>query len=243
MASEYGIDTKKLSTHVAQRAIDRFLDFAEAKVKEKWAQHKNKNIALFAEYIQAQSKRCALVRTLIYDKQSAHLPDIYVPLRARRSVGIGRNSRFEELTTEGIINLLGEERSRKQKQERTTPAVILSAPAGAGKTFFMRNLYIKLAASSQSKVPIFLEARELNRVPLTDFAGIITTAFSVAGQELSREQAVDGLKCGIFLILIDGFDELRVSHERSTPYGTSTTLANRRVMSERNTQDWTRMIS
>lgn len=37
MATEYGIDTSKLCTHIAQRAIDRLLDFAEAKVKEKWA--------------------------------------------------------------------------------------------------------------------------------------------------------------------------------------------------------------
>ena len=69
----YVVDTTKLTTHIAQRAIDRILDFGEAKIKEKWAQHKNKNTASFANYIQAQSKRCALVRTLIYDNQSAHL--------------------------------------------------------------------------------------------------------------------------------------------------------------------------
>jgi predicted NACHT family NTPase len=213
MASNYGIDTTKLSTAVAQRAIDRILDFAEAKVKEKWAQHKNKNTTLFAEYIQAQSTRCALVRTLIYDKQSSYLPDIYVPLRASTRLGIGRKSQLKELTTEDFINLLGEER-RPEPKERSTLAAVLSAPAGAGKTFFIRNLYIRLAASSHSKVPIFLEARELNRIQLTDFAGIISTVFRVTGYEFSREQAVDGLKSGIFLILIDGFDELRVSNER-----------------------------
>jgi hypothetical protein len=182
-----GIDTTKLSTHIAQRAIDRILDFAEAKVKEKWAQHKNKNTALFTNYMQAQSKRCALVRTLIYDKQSAHLPDIYVPLRASVNVGgIGRKSHYEDLTTEGIIKLLGEEREPDSKDRRTF-AGVLSGPAGAGKSFFMRNLYIKLAASSQSKVPVFLDARELNAIPLTDLAGLIKTAFHIAGQEFSKE--------------------------------------------------------
>ena len=29
MAIEYEIDTTKLATHIAKRAIDRFLDFAE----------------------------------------------------------------------------------------------------------------------------------------------------------------------------------------------------------------------
>lgn len=213
MAAEHGIDTRKLSTHVAQRAIDRLLDFAEAKVKEKWAQHKNKNTALFADYMQAQSKRCALVRTLIYDRQTAHLLDLYVPLRARMLFGIGRKSRHQEVTTEDMISLLGKQGDGRE-EGRKTLAAVLSAPAGAGKTFFMRNLYIKLAASSQSKVPVFLDARELNGIPFTDFAGVITTAFRIAGQQLSREQAVDGLKTGIFLILIDGFDELRLSHAR-----------------------------
>ena len=73
-------------------------------MKEKWAQHKNKNTALFAQYIEAQSKRCAHVRTLVYDKQSAHLPDIDVPLRARMFVGIGRKHRPKDLTTEDIMN-------------------------------------------------------------------------------------------------------------------------------------------
>ena len=89
MTTEYGIDTTKLATHIAKHAIDRFLEFAEAKVKERWAQHKNKNTALFDQYIKSQSKNCAKIRTLVYDKQSAYLPDIYVPLRARMYLQTG----------------------------------------------------------------------------------------------------------------------------------------------------------
>ncbi len=128
--------------------------------------------------------------------------------------GFGRRSRYKDKTTEDLINLLDVEHDQKTKERRTF-AGVLSGPAGAGKSFFMRQVYIKLAESSQSKkVPLFLEARELNSIPLTDFAGMITTAFRIAGQELSKEQAADGLKSGIFSILIDGFDELRLSHER-----------------------------
>jgi hypothetical protein len=213
MVDGHGVDAGKISTQLAQRAIDRLLEFAEAIVKERWAKHKNKDTSLFADYMQAQSKRCALIRTLIYDKQSAHLPDVYVPLRAAMMIGYGRGSHDRTLTTEELVRLLEKERGKKET-ERQTLATILVAPAGAGKTFFMRNLYIKLAQLSQSKIPIFLDARELNRSPLTDFAGVVTTAFRVAGYELSREQALDGLKAGMFIVLIDGFDELRQSHER-----------------------------
>jgi hypothetical protein len=79
---------------------------------------------------------------------------------------------------------------------RKTFAGVVSGQAGAGKSFFMRNLYINLAKSSLSKVPIFLEARELNASALTDFAGLIATAFRTAGQEFSKEQAAEGLKSG-----------------------------------------------
>jgi hypothetical protein len=113
------INTTKLFTHVAQRAIDRILDLAEAKVKEKWARHKNRNKALFVNYMKAQSKRCAFVRTLIYDKQSAYLPDIYVKLRATKLDVTHRNV---EVTTQDVINLLGEERDNKAKERRTLAA-------------------------------------------------------------------------------------------------------------------------
>ena len=118
MASEHGIDTAKLSTHVAQRAVDRLLDFAEAKIKEKWAQHKNRNTALFAEYMQTQSKTCAQVRTLISDKQSGNLLNIYVPLRVNEFGSLRRRFHVRELTTHDIINLLGEERDEKRKEKR-----------------------------------------------------------------------------------------------------------------------------
>ena len=213
MATEYEIDAPKLFTHIAQRAIDQLFDLAEAKVKETLARHKNKNKEVFANYMQAQSERCALVRNLVSDNQSARLSDIYVPLRASLSVGHGRKSRYEDKTTEEITNLLREECEPKAGIRRTF-AGLLSAQAGAGKSFFMRNLYTKLTASSQAKVPIFLEARELNAISQTDFAGIIKVAFSIAGQELLKEQAAEGLKSGIFLILIDGFDELSRSCER-----------------------------
>jgi hypothetical protein len=162
----------------------------------------------------AQSSKCALVRTLIYDKQSVHLPDIYVPLRTQMLMRRGSGgSNFIELETDDMIRLLNDERDPKTTERRTF-AGVLSAPAGAGKTFFMRNLYIKLAASSDSRIPVFLDARELNRIPTVDFVGILVTAFRIAGQELSREQAFDGLKSGIFTVLMDGFDEVRVSYER-----------------------------
>lgn len=136
-----------------------------------------------------------------------------MPLRVQVSIRRDQKSHLVELTTEGMISVLEDDRVYEEGHRKTI-AAILSAQAGAGKTFFMRNLYVTLAASSKSKVPIFFEARELNRIPPTDFAGIVTTSFHTTGHELSREQAIDGLKSGLFIILIDGFDELTVAREQ-----------------------------
>jgi hypothetical protein len=70
-----------------------------------------------------------------------------------------------------------------------------------------------MVTSGQSKIPIFLEARELNDAKLMDFEGMIMLSFKLAGFELSKEQAIDGLKSGIFSFIFDGFDELRRSQE------------------------------
>jgi NACHT domain len=212
MTTDGSIDTGQLTTGVAKRAIDRALDYLEGKIKEKWAQHKNKSEQIFSEYIRAQSKRCSLVRTLIFDKQSSNLSDIYVPLQVRMRSGAGRLSSWAELSEHALIEIISE--TRDQSRSRATLAGVVSGPAGSGKSFFMRNLYIELAKSEISKIPVFIEARDLNNIGKTDVSGVIQNAFKVVGCSISLEQVSEGLKAGLFCILIDGFDELRVSIER-----------------------------
>jgi hypothetical protein len=139
MQSEQLVDARKISTGIAQRAVDRLIDFAEAKIKAKWAEHRNKTTNAFADYVANQNQRCSLVRTLIYDKQSAKLEDIYVPLSVsvvghedwRQTVALS-DKEFSSLITQG------------PDEEGFCFSGFIVGPAGSGKSFLMRHLYLQI---------------------------------------------------------------------------------------------------
>jgi hypothetical protein len=205
MPADDFIDTKKVSTSIAQRAVDRILDIAEEKIRERWAKHKNKTTKAFSDYIIKQTKRCAVVRTLIYDKQSARFEDIYVPQFLSVSKrGDWRSTR--EVVGEEFTTMLVE--ARDPGNFRPNFCGLIFGPAGSGKSFLMRYLFLTLAKQKLDKIPVFIEARNLNDRKLTDLAGTIASEFESLGIELSREQALDALNTGLFIVLIDGIDEL-----------------------------------
>jgi len=126
--------------------------------------------------------------------------------------GSGLTLQNNDLSSTELINLLFEERD--PKQYRKTFAGSISGPAGAGKSFFMRHLYLELTRSERSRIPVFLEARDLNDSPPLDFPRVIMKAFKASGCDISVERAKEGLLAGLFCILFDGFDEIRISLEQ-----------------------------
>lgn len=204
------IDTGKISTDLAQRAIDRLLVFAENKIKERWAKHKNQTAGIFDNYIKKQANKCRFVRTLIFDKQSADINKIYVPMLIRAPKQ-GKWQEKQDVTSKQLIQLLKKERD--PDKQRHTFAAAITGPAGSGKSFFMRHLFLELAGTKGDKVPLFIEARDLNSHRPLSIAQVITANFEQTGVNITEEQARDGLESGLFIVLIDGFDELRLSHE------------------------------
>src|SRR5262249_32966318 len=78
-----------------------------------------------------------------------------------------------------------------------------------------RYLFISTVESSKSKkIPIFLEARELNDASRMNFADMIALSFQLAGLTITNEQVIDGLNTGLFIFIFDGFDEIRQIDEQ-----------------------------
>jgi len=49
MAADF-VDHRKIATELTQRAIDRIITIGEAKLREYWARHKNRDISTYANY-------------------------------------------------------------------------------------------------------------------------------------------------------------------------------------------------
>jgi hypothetical protein len=81
--------------------------------------------------------------------------------------------------------------------------------AGMGKSLFMKHSFFAVQEVSRSRIPIFLELRTFNRMTPADLETRIFEDFEQHDTPISKEQVTHGAKSGLFLLLLDGFDELK----------------------------------
>jgi hypothetical protein len=84
---------------------------------------------------------------------------------------------------------------------------VVSGNGGAGKTFAMRNLWLKLFEGKLEKAPILVELRRLNSLSSYDLVSFIRA--SAFGATAPSERAFEYFcEKGSFVFLLDGFDEV-----------------------------------
>lgn len=84
---------------------------------------------------------------------------------------------------------------------------VISATAGFGKSMVMRYFALALYENPIGRIPIFLELRNLNRVSSPNIVDFIHSSYRQTS-EIQSESFRIGLESGIFVLLLDGFDEL-----------------------------------
>ncbi|MDB5418065.1 MAG: putative signal transduction protein with Nacht domain [Phenylobacterium sp.] len=189
------LDTKRLATEAASKALDRIIAGAEKRVRESWARHRNRNLASYASYIEKRAGELNGVRNLIYEHKSANLYDIYVP-----ATFVGRTPISDDQLIRSLNTDQGEGVARR------TRALVVAGRAGSGKSLFMRHAFF--STLKYSRVPIFVELRGLNSpdVPLEKIFLLELGRLAIG---VMSEQVDEGLKAGLFTILLDGLDELK----------------------------------
>lgn len=108
------------------------------------------------------------------------------------------------------LGLITEERVSAKDVVSRYPRLMLLGKPGAGKTTFLKYLAIQCINSEliSKKIPIFITLKDFaeaeNKVSLLDF---IQNYF--LNYEVNKEQFIELLKHGRFLLLLDGLDEVR----------------------------------
>jgi NACHT domain len=201
------LDEKGIATNLTKRAIDRILSFAEKNVLERWARHKNSTFESFANYLDQKSRRCRQVRNLFNDSTSSNIDDVYVPTRFMHGlIKLSENDLFRAITNTNI-----------SKQNRRAHAAIIRGPAGSGKSLFLKHAFLELQKIGQNRIPIMLELRSLNSRRLSnpnnpevsEWLHILQSEISAYGNDISVSQVEDALKYGMFVIILDGIDEIK----------------------------------
>lgn len=140
----------------------------------------------FSPYMEQCYKRNRFVRIICQGDADVDLLEIYVPSFFKH--GGKRNIPDAELTYR--INEGGN--------------FVITGKGGAGKTFFMRKLWLDMFQSNE-KTPIFLELRKLNDVSFTSVETFIRASIS---SDLPESLFEKFCQEGKFIFILDGFDEL-----------------------------------
>lgn len=85
-----------------------------------------------------------------------------------------------------------------------TRNVVITGAGGAGKTFFMRRLWLDIFKENQ-RVPVFLELRKLNDLSTVDIFSFVRASIS---DKLTDDIFTKFCEAGRFIFIFDGFDEL-----------------------------------
>jgi predicted NACHT family NTPase len=144
-------------------------------------------------YLENTILKCSFIKTIISREVPVRLIDIYVPPRLRHG-----NRFFDEfMFLEGL-----------PKRKR----VLIVGSAGSGKSVFLRYLFLTQLERSGGRVPLFIELREINSSPETELLRFMLRSITGPGAIITEDQFKDGLREGLFTLILDGFDE--VDHDR-----------------------------
>jgi hypothetical protein len=205
------IDEKSIVPDLSQRAINRILSFGKGQVEKYLARHENRDIKSYSDYIIKKSPQESTIRNFIYDVSSVNLYAIYVQTRIRTGSDVVPGDNIIRALTETVNTV--DSKTHWIGNRRLTRAIVVSGTAGMGKALFMKHAFIQIRESESARIPMLIELRSFNRLPNASIEDRIFEDIIAIGTRVIAEQIVIGLESGLFVILLDGMDELNVDKQ------------------------------
>jgi hypothetical protein len=140
-------------------------------------------------YAKESLSKISYVKTILYRDKNVHLSNFYVEtLFIHQEKIVSQDGFFE----------------RYQNKSK----VIVSGSAGCGKSIFMRYAALKFIDSTTRKIPIFVELRFINHSHSSILQFIHKEIIEPALASVDIVLFDYALQSGLFILLLDGFDEL-----------------------------------
>lgn len=143
-----------------------------------------------APHLENTFKRCIRIKTLINPATQSDFLSIYSTQRF--------TFRDQELDQFDLVENLKDGPKH----------VIVTGTGGAGKSMFMKYLWLSLFVAGDGKIPIFVELRNLNKITQADIVPYLFYTLTRGKSRLSIESFRRGLERGEFYVILDGYDEL-----------------------------------
>lgn len=145
----------------------------------------------FERYLKVATEKNSKVKTLIYRQEPKDLQKIY------ECIGVSLG--MKEINTKQVNNLL-----------HIGHKLIITGTGGIGKTTLLKYLFLNTIETT-NYIPILVELRSVNNMEMEDVA-VVNLVFNVLekhGLEMEREYFKYSLEAGRYLILFDGYDEVK----------------------------------
>jgi hypothetical protein len=212
MASEL-VDQTTLLTALASHAIDRIQNVGENFLQEYWTKHRGRDLRTYVAYLARKRVKAAFVRNFLFSTSNSSLDDIYIPTIISEDFRNG-NELLQALCSPNekngqAVSSVAQSTKAEKIPDRPTRALGIVGKAGAGKSLFLKHAFFEIQRIDSKRIPLLLEARAFNRAPISDLEARIFDDIASLDIQVTPEQIKYGLRSGLFVILLDGVDELK----------------------------------
>lgn len=140
------------------------------------------------EYLQSQTEKYYFTNTFLHRIEKVRFHDIYYPIKATH----GSSVTTDFLDLNGVLENYG--------------CITIIGSAGSGKTTLMKHFFL-YSVIAKEKIPLLIELRNLNEYK-GDFEALINDRILKSKVKPSGGTLKRALESGIFLFLLDGYDEI-----------------------------------
>lgn len=147
----------------------------------------------FEKYLTESEKHVSMAKTILYGQTPKHLYSFF------ECMGITNKRKI--IDTSDVNNILS-----------IGHKIIITGTGGIGKSMLMRHCFLN-AISNTDLIPVLIELRGLNEYSLEDISieNFIYNTLNIFGFKLEQEYFSYSLETGCYLILFDGYDEVKNS--------------------------------
>lgn len=188
--------SKPIAQSFVELVVDKVLEGAAKNARQGLENFKVILGVAFDKYLENAYDKYSTSKTLLYRFQARKIRDFYVI----PTLQCGNST----ITANSVRNIFELQKGKSQRY-------IITGTGGVGKSMLMKHLFVR-ELEDEDLIPIFFELRNLNNKKVGyDLRDAIFENMGIIGNTMTRKTIKRALERGMFLLLLDGYDEIKAS--------------------------------
>nr|WP_314460699.1 NACHT domain-containing protein [uncultured Clostridium sp.] len=178
-----------------KRLVSTAIDTHIKPILQKHADYKDNSLYLeecLSEYLKNTYDNSMIMSTIVFRNINKTIYDLYIPLYLLKSDD--QNNRIKYIVNEKYLEFV----SKYNK-------ILIVDTAGMGKSTLAKYLVIQ-TINNNDYIPILIELRRVNKSK--EIIDYILDQFNLLDKKIDKNDLIEMLKSGKFLIIFDGYDEI-----------------------------------